>query len=38
VLGVRCSAFEIGDVILSAALTPRGERRLTSRVAYTVAD
>jgi hypothetical protein len=30
--------FDHDDVFLSAALTPRGERRLTSRVAYTVAE
>ncbi len=34
----QSATFESDDVMLSAALTPRGERRLTSRVAYTVAD
>lgn len=34
----QSARFSVDDVLLSAALSPRGERRLTSRVAYTVAE
>jgi hypothetical protein len=34
----QSAMFDFENVILSAALTPRGERRVNSRVAYTVAD
>jgi hypothetical protein len=34
----QSSRFDFDNVMLTAPLTPLGERRLTSRVAYTVAE